>query len=105
MKSLIFKLTRLTIINLCLLIKIALSLVNTNSDLLNGHIETIGDMLIANSDDSNVNILSVSLGKYHLSGCDEPICEYDLCDIPNGIYMATVYTNNGSFFQTITVSK
>jgi hypothetical protein len=105
MINLIMKPTRLAMLSLCLLAQVSINQVNTLTSIFNGHIEVVGDMLIADSENPEVIINSVKVGNYPLSGCGEPNCTYNISAIPDGTYVATAYTNTGAFSNTITIRK
>lgn len=108
--NILFKSTKLTPVFLCLLglLQSGIYYANNAQTLLsnNGHIEVVGDMLIAETDAPTTIVLSLRLienSSNHDSfpGCGKNKCVFDISNSEAGEYKAIIVTNKGTFSKTV----
>ena len=104
----LLKSTKLTTVFLCLLGFIQVefhSFINPEipSEFGGGHIETLGDMLIAETDNPIIVIEMLRIinenGVYSFQGCQKDKCNFDISNLVPGTYEAIISTNGGNIFS------
>lgn len=73
---------------------------------LSGHIEVIGDMLTADTQDPSLDVEEVVLSgtvSYTLPGCSSDRCSYNIRHVNHGTYEATLVTSAGDFIEIVVI--